>query len=176
MPGTDPLEKFADRMEARAKSVERKVQALVVEAFNLIATQIFLYNPVWSGQSVVNWTASIGMSPKVRRVNVDRSNVGIANNKVTGSGGEGNKSNITPHHAEAAMAAITAGQTALAVAQQYKASKSGVNPAIWLSNSISYTPKLWTGGWPSNAGRTLASVIEAADPAINRVRSKILKF
>lgn len=171
----DPLENFAKRMDRRADHMLRMVDRMVVGAFHAIADQVFLNNPVWSSQSVVNWTASIGHRPKTRLVNVDRSNVGIKNNKLVGSASEGNMNNIRVHNSGrdniAQLARFQAALTAKDVASTYKRPKrtSKSPKSIWLTNSISYTAKLWTGAWPTNP-RTLSSTIDAGASSLKKYK------
>lgn len=152
------VERFAQRMERRANVLEFKVDQMMRTAFESIANIIFLYNPVWSSQSVVNWTASIGYSPKTRLVNVDRSNAGIKGGKFVGNS-EGNMSNITPHNSGpdsiASLAVHRAARAAIEVGATYKRRKNvkGKSASIWLTNSISYTGDLWSGTWPTNRWR-----------------------
>lgn len=150
--GNDPLELFAARMEKRAKNIAVKVDAALFEAFELIATDIFTKNPLWSSQSVVNWTASIGHQPAI-----------VANIVVP------------MERTEDRAAGLKAGLKAISMVRgKYKRSRSGKNPSYWLTNPISYTGKLWSGAWPSNTGNTLSSAIEKGIPAIRRIR--LLKF
>ncbi len=166
----DSIELFAKRMDKRAETLEVKVDKMMVNAFNAIADQVFLSNPVWSSQSVVNWTASIGHRPLRRLINVDRSNVGLRGNKVTGSRKEGDQSNITVHADIAEMARFQASAAAKAVSATYKrTSKTKTPKALWLTNNISYTKKLWSGSWPSNP-RTLASTIDAGVRALSHIK------
>lgn len=167
----DSMEIFAKRMERRATVMQRKVDALVRQRFESIANIIFLYNPVWSSQSVVNWTASIGYVPLKRLVNVDRSN---------GGNTEGNMSNITPHNqgqnSIAAVAANVAFGAAISVSKKYKSDKDlGSKPkAIWLTNNISYTGKLWNN-WPTNKFKGgLSAVVEKV--ANQRTSIKVWRF
>lgn len=142
------VELFAQRMDRRAKVLPKKVAALMRVRFKSMANKIFLYNPVWSSQSVVNWTASIGHGPLTRLVNVD---------KLGDPNVEGNMGNIVPHSAGkgggiAGAASSRAWGAAEGVASKYKAKMlkgSGKSPSIWLTNNVSYTGKLWRG-WPTN--------------------------
>lgn len=151
---------FAKRMHRRADHLEKAVTHRVVQTFVGISDFIFAYNPVWSSQSVVNWTVSIGQTPKVRLINVDRSNVQINNNRIK-DGGEGNQQNITVHRDIAQSARFLAASTAQSEAERYytAAKNSKHPPPIWLTNVISYTPKLWRGDWRSNP-RTLQDAID----------------
>lgn len=173
MSSSDPIELFAKRMERRASTLEAKVDRMVVAAFNAIADQVFLSNPVWSSQSVINWTASIGHRPLRRLVNVDRSNTSIRGGKVAGGRSEGDRSNITPDRNIAQMARFSASAAAKEVSAGYRRSGKGESKAIWLTNSISYTGKLWSGAWPSNP-RTLASTLDAGARATSRI--KVFRF
>ena len=173
---TDSIELFARRMERRADTLEAKVDRMMVAAFNAIADQVFLSNPVWSSQSVVNWTASIGYRPLRRLINVDRSNVGVRKGKLTGSRSEGDSRNITPHPEIAQMARFQASMAAKEVSSKYvrdsvKTKKGRLRKpkALWLTNNISYTKKLWSGAWPSNP-RTLESTLDAGLMATKHFR------
>lgn len=148
----DPLNLFATRMKLRATHLLRTTERMVPVAFKEIAGQVFLNSPVWSSQSVVNWTASIGRSPKVRLVNVDKSGSADA---------EGGMDTITVHDSIAQMARFQAAAAAFDVADTYKRPRrrSKAAKSIWLSNVVSYTPDLWTGAWPTNAMR-LADTID----------------
>lgn len=183
LSANDPIERFAQRMERRAKVLLAKVDRLTVESFHAIADQIYIYSPVWSSQSVVNWTASIGRSPKRRLVNVDRSNASFSGGKSRGHS-EGNRGNITPHDkgrdSIAEMARFAASAAAKSVANGYpKTTLSNTRrpPPIWLSNVISYTPKLWTGRHTGPAGLqsvSLADTIEAGVMVVKR--SNVWRF
>ena len=157
-------------MDKRAESLKLRVDGMVKEAFELIATQVFIHSPVWSSQSVVNWTASVGKTPSVRLVHIDKKNTGIKNNKITG-GGEADKKTAIIHNSELEMAPILAARAAIMVSKKYKSSKKPgtKNDSIWLSNAVSYTPKLWTGKWPSNRV-SLKSAVSAGVPAVERFR------
>jgi len=169
----DAFDSFIKRMNRRADHLEQSVNRMVVSAFVGISDFIFAYNPVWSSQSVVNWTASIGHSPKVRLVNVDRSNTTIKRGKLVDRG-EGDKTNITVHKQAAQAARFVAANTARDVAANYKPLPGRQKPpALWLTNRISYTPKLWAGDWPSNP-RTLQEAIDNGLLAARRI--KVWKF
>ena len=158
----DPLNLFAKRMKRRASHLLRTTERMVPVAFKAIADQVFLNNPVWSSQSVINWTASIGRSPKVRLVNVDKSGSRNA---------EGGTRNITIHDKIAQMARFEASMAAHDVADTYQRPKrnSKARKSIWLSNRISYTPDLWTGAWPTNS-MALADTIDAGVRATKKFK------
>ena len=171
----DPIELFAQRMDKRARTLVRKVDSMAVEAFLSIADIIYIHSPVWSSQSVVNWTASIGPRPKRRLVNVDRSNATIKKGKFSGNK-EGDKSNITPHGQIAEMARFQAAAATRSVVESYP--KTSIDqksrpPTLWLSNQISYTGKLWTGRWPGNS-KSLKMAVQAGQTVIDR--SKVWRF
>lgn len=162
------IEMFAQRMERRAKVMQLKVDALMRERFESIANTIFLYNPVWSSQSVVNWTASIGHLPLRRLVNVDK-----ANDPNT----EGSIKTITPHNKIAGAAAREALSSALGVSSKYRRTKNTryESKSIWLTNNVSYTGDLWSGAWPTNRFKgDLSQVVAKA--AKNSTQIKVWRF
>lgn len=152
----DPLADFAVRMKRRSTHLRRTAERMVPAVFDAIADRVFLANPVWSAQSVVNWTASIGTSPKLRLVNVAKTGDPNQEGDINSVG-----RNIDKRIAQ--MARYSAAQASKDVSSTYRNPKrtSKASKSIWLSNVISYTPDLWTGAWPTNVGMTIPIAIEA---------------
>jgi hypothetical protein len=164
----DPLADFAVRMKRRSTHLRRSAERMVPAAFNAIADRVFLASPVWSGQSVVNWTASIGRSPKFRLVNVPKSGDPNEQGDINSVGGHIDKGIAQMARFEAAIAAKDVSSTYKKPKRTSKSSKS-----IWLTNVISYTPDLWTGAWPTNSV-SLAATIDAGVRATKKF--KVWKF
>jgi len=164
----DPLNLFAKRMQRRASHLLKTTERMVPAAFNAIADRIFLASPVWSAQSVVNWTASIGHSPKLRLVNVAKSGDPNQEGNIHSVGKSIDIGIAQMARFEAAAAAKSVSSTYRKPKRSSKASKS-----IWLSNVVSYTPDLWTGAWPTNRV-ALADTIEAGVSATKQF--KVWKF
>lgn len=159
----------------RAKNIEKNTDVLVRAAFLRIAQAVIIHNPVWSGQSTLNWTAAVSRTlPSPKFVNVPRSNVKAR---------EGGQVDILVDATVVATANVVAFSTVKAIAAGYKHPRIPSNalprpsdvakpssvvrpPSLYLSNSISYAPKLWSGTWPSNP-RTLKGELRAANAVLN---------
>jgi hypothetical protein len=194
---------FAKRLMRHKKSIEQKTDDLVKEVFLTIAKRVTTHSPVWSGQSVLNWTAAISKSkPRARFVNVSRSNSRVARRTVTkrltngvkrrrnlrkvSGGREGNRSNINfDKHVALTSRKVAMGGIKAVVSTYENPSKPSSalpratdvirstramkTPALFLSNNLSYTAKLWSGGWKSNT-HTLKSEVSAAKRVLTRAR------
>jgi len=159
---TDPaIDLFAKRIANHAKRVEQQADQLVVVAFGIIAERVITKNPLWSGQSKLNWTAAVSRRKPPRRfVNVERKNLRIKKNRIVGRT-EGGRSDIVFSQKTANTANKVAISAAIIVSRSYRHPQPpsiDINrprstkkpPSIWLSNSLTYAPKLWTGRWRSN--------------------------
>lgn len=170
--------RFSKRIMRHARSVEERTDQLVEVAFLLIARSVIWHNPIWSGQSTLNWTAAISRTvPPPRFVNVPRSNVKAR---------QGRKVDIVVDTQVAMTANVVAYAAVKEVARGYKHPRkpsealprpmdvmqraSAIRPpALYLSNSIDYVPKLWSGTWPSNP-RTLRGELSAAERVLRSAK------
>jgi hypothetical protein len=188
--GDGTFDAFAHRIVLRAQHVEKRADYLVVRAFKNVAQSVILHNPYWSGQSRMNWTAAIAKSiPPRRFVGLPRSNTGDAEGtqKTINRDEHGFTDSQGNEHSIGLLESIHITQkAAYAIANTYKhpsrpqKNLKGIGlgtkraPSIYLSNSISYVGKLWSGAWPSNP-RTLKSEVESALSKLRGRGVKLLK-
>ena len=174
MADIDPdFARLADRLIQSAHDLEVWADKIIVESYLAIAKSVVRNNPLWSGQSRLNWTAAVSRTrPPKRFVNVPRSNMSIRNNKLRGRT-SGSEKDIKPDGRVALTSIVVAMAPIKQISRSYKnpippsrriprshdvsRKKFPKPPAIWLSNSTPYIAKLWTGAWPTNPGNTMAS-------------------
>jgi len=173
---SDPFIDLAKRVMTRSRQMEEATDKIVQESFLAISQRVINHTPLWSGQARLNWTASASKNkPKRRFVNVQRTN----------KGSQGHRGNIILDINIAATAAVVAmsavrvvtatwenssrPSSALPRALNVRPRNPGRPPALWLSNSIKYVPKLWGGSWPSNP-RTLSRELFVEQDIIHRNR------
>lgn len=167
--------RFGKAIMQRARNIEKNTDILVREAFQFIARAVIIHNPVWSGQSTLNWTAAVSHTlPPRRFVNIPRSNVKAR---------EGGQVDILVDATVVATANVVAFAAVKVIAAQYQHPQKPSSalpraldvqqaltvirpPSLYLSNSISYAPKLWSGTWPSNP-RTLKGELRAANAVLS---------
>lgn len=180
------FDKFVTRVLQQAHHIEVTADEIVVEAFVAIGKSVIRHNPLWSGQSKLNWTASVSRTlPRKRFVNVARSNAKVGKRKggYKGfvGGREGSTFNIKFDRRTALTAGLVATKAVEHVARTYKhpiqpqlalhglsSTVSGdvKPPSIYLSNSIKYIGKLWSGVWPTNP-RTLRSELLVGNSVVH---------
>lgn len=187
MARVDPsCDAFAKLLLRHATAVEKNVDALVPRVFIKIADRVVTYTPLWSGQARLNWTAHVGSKrPPKRLVSVPRSNAKLRKSKgmtKLSDPGEGDygtielDTRVTLTAKPVAMAAIK--QVSSGYKHPYppsQAPKKGrrarrAAPKLYLSNSLSYIHKLWSGNWPSNPRNLQDVVTNAARGPIASVR------
>lgn len=199
MPQVDPkFDNLAIALLNRAFALERNMDKLVRDVFITISRRVITHTPLWSGQAKLNWTASVGArKPAQRFVNVARTNISIKGGKSSG-GNQGHRGNISFDPTIAATANVTAIRGMLTVATRYydpirpsrklPPVKSGRSrslpsrsrrgkkpPKLFLSNSLDYASKLWSGSWPSNP-RTLEQEVQAGVSVIRRFAGTMLEL
>lgn len=187
-PVDKSFKKLSDRLLARGDNVRMNAERLHKSAAKAIANNVVVHTPLWSGQARLNWTARTGKSRGPSRfVNVPRSNSRVRKSsagsdfgKTAGgrsitskasTGTQGSRKHITVDPVIASTAHAVAMSAITEVIDGYKhpiqkdahhnkgKSKARAGGNIYLSNSLKYIGKLWSGSWKSNP-RTLSSELE----------------
>lgn len=155
------------------------------DAATEVARHVVIHTPIWSGQATLNWTAHVGKRKPPRRfVSIPRSNARLRRGKDgkmrASTGTQGGFGDIVPDPSIVASANDVALSAIADVIQTYKhpvaittdmqAKIARANaPKIYISNSIKYVGKLWSGKWKSNP-RDLASQLDYGSRVVRQRR------
>ncbi len=187
------------RLLDRGRNVRVNAEKLHKSTAMTVAENVVIHTPLWSGQARLNWTARVGKSRGPSRfVNVPRTNSRIrkagagkdfgktkGGSSITSkasTGTQGSFKHISVDPVIASTAHAVSMSAISEVISGYKhpirktahitksKSKARAGHNIYLSNSLKYISKLWSGSWKSNP-RTLSSELEHGTRAVRRYGS-----